>query len=123
MTVSVTLLSYPAVTPFTASFILTVYDKCATATVDNLGQSLSVLTYVVIQATGPTTLEFQPYSDSVGQEYANPSICGSKSYTILEGYPFVSISPPASGLVFNDPWLISIQTSSLLDVGLYTATV
>ena len=92
VSITISLISFPTVTPCIATFLLTVYDKCATALIDNLSQSLNLASYIVTIATGPTTVQFKPYSDSVAQQYVNPSICGPKAYTIVEGYSFVTIS-------------------------------
>jgi hypothetical protein len=122
VTITISLINYPTVAPVTVSYLLTVFDNCATATIDNLGQALGSINYVVLLALGPTTIDFLPYTDNVAQSYSNPPICGPKVYTLIEGYPFVTLIPPASGLDYTDAWTISVETPNIPEVGMYIAT-
>jgi hypothetical protein len=123
VTISATMTNYPTVTAGTATYTLTVVDPCSTVVMSNTGQTLASISYVVVLAAGPSTQTFVPFSDNAAVTYSNPSICGPKAYSILEGYSFVSITPPASGLDWTDPWLLSVQTTLLSDVGVHAATI
>lgn len=123
VTITIGLALYPTVTPYPATYTLEVYDNCATAIIDNLGQAVGPVSYVVLLAPGPTVAPFNPFSDNVAAQYLNPTICGPKAYTIVEAYPFVAIVPPASGVVETDPWSLSVETPNIPDVGIYTATL
>ena len=76
-----------------------------------------------MQATGPTETTFMPFTDNVAQQYANPSICGPRVYTIVEAHSFATIAAPALGLEFTDPWTLSITTANILDIGSYVLTI
>jgi len=69
VTITISLISYPTVAPVSVSYLLTVFDNCSTATIDNLSQNLGSISYVVLLALGPTTIDFMPYSDNVAQNY------------------------------------------------------
>jgi hypothetical protein len=69
VTITISLISYPTVAPVSVSYLLTVFDNCSTATIDNLSQDLGSISYVVLLALGPTTIDFMPYSDNVAQNY------------------------------------------------------
>lgn len=65
VTLTISLPSFPTVTPVDVPFTLTVYDNCETALITNLGQTVTPLSYVVSLATGPSTTTFTPFSDDV----------------------------------------------------------
>lgn len=50
-------------------------------------------------------------------------MCGPKAYQIVEAFPFLALSPPSSGVVETDPWTLSLETTNMADVGIYTATI
>jgi len=66
------------------------------------------MTYVVTLAPGPTVVTFLPFSDNAALTYSNPSICGPKTFTIIEGYSFITVTSPASGLDWTDPWTLTV---------------
>jgi hypothetical protein len=56
VTVTISLIAYPSVPSLAVTYILTVYDNCATATIDTKAQQLNPISYVVFLALGPTTI-------------------------------------------------------------------
>jgi hypothetical protein len=96
--VTATMVSYPTVLAGTATYTLTVVDPCATALMDNLSQVIPQMDYTVLLAANPTNATFQPFTDDAAVNFLNPSICGPKVYSIVEAWPFLTITAPASGL-------------------------
>ena len=74
-------------------------------------------------ATGPTVTTFDPFIDNVAVMTSTPSICGPRTYSIVEAYAWASLISPAAGLEFTNPWTLSIDTLDLTDVGTHTLTI
>lgn len=123
VTITARLEDYPGIPPVTASFTLTVIDECETAIIDPLGQTMVPPTHTVMISTEPTNTTFLPFTDNVAQKYGDTKVCRDKNCYILESYPFTTLFPPESGLLFIDPWTISVDTFDLADVGVYTLTI
>jgi hypothetical protein len=123
VTLTVMMTNYPSVPAITVNYPLTVYDQCEVAMIDSLGQAISSLTFKDWLDPYPANTTFLPFTDDVATSYNNITICRDKVYTILEGYSFVTLTPPASGNNFIDPWMIAVNTSLLSDVGPYNATL
>ena len=81
------------------------------------------MSYGLMYASGPTEQTFLPFSDSVAIQFANESICGPRTYTIVEGYTFLQLVPPAIGNEFFDPWTLTLESSNLLEIGSYETTM
>ena len=79
--------------------------------------------YEFLSAPAPTLQTFLPFSDDVSIAYTNEQICGPRTYTINEGYPFIQIIEPASGNLFFDPWQLSLETSDILVIGSHPTTL
>ena len=122
VTLTVSLTSYSSVPLLLINFDLIVIDLCATAVINNKGQTLSNISFVVSYPT-PSTQTFIPFTNSVATAKLNDLICGPLQYTIIEGYSFVSLIPSISGNSI-DPWKISVTTTNLLDINMsYTVTL
>ena len=122
VTITGSVVNYPTVVPLPMTFTLTIIDNCETAVLDPMGQMLPIIQFVVMLAAGPTDTPFTPYTDNVAIWKTNPPICGPRTYTIVEGYPWATLIPPPTD-PFVDPWILSIETLSDLDVGVYTLTI
>ena len=122
VTLTVSLTSYSSVPLLLINFNLIVIDLCATTVINNKGQALSNMSFVVRFPTH-STQTFIPFTNSVATAKLNDLICGPLQYTIVEGYSFVSLIPSISGNSI-DPWKISVTTTSLLDINMsYTVTL
>ena len=76
-----------------------------------------------ILAPGPTLTSFDPFTDNFAVWKSIPSICGPRTYSIIEAYTWASLISPAAGLEFTNPWTLSIDTLDLTDVGTHTLTI
>lgn len=121
VTISSSLKNFPGVPSVTVSFTLVVIDDCETAVVQ--AQSLANMSYVLMYATEPTIQAFLPFSDNVAIKFANEQICGPRLYTILEGYTFIQLSPPASGNEFFDQWTFTLESADMAEIGSYETTI
>ena len=70
------------------------------------------------------THTFMPATDSAADIALVPSLCGPRTYVILEAQPlnFISIIPPAGDGYIN-PWTIFAISNSFVDVGVWAVTL
>lgn len=126
VTITASVIPYPTVFVLPITFTLTIIDNCATASLDTQGQVFPTIQFIVMLALGPTLTPFNPFTDNVALWYTNPSICGPRTYSIVEGYTWATLIPPPPilpGLEYIDPWTLSVETVDIADFGPYTLTI
>jgi hypothetical protein len=80
--------NYGSIPPVQVTFFLTVQDDCAT-TVVQTSQVIPNIVFVPLTDVAPMVQTFVPFADSFASIVAMPGVCGSKLYSIVEGYPFI----------------------------------
>lgn len=126
VTITASVIPYPTVVVLPITFTLTIIDNCATASLDTQGQVFPPIQFIVMLALGPTLTPFIPFTDDVAVGYTNPSICGPRTYSIVEAYTWATLIPPPPVLPdsdYTDPWTLSVETVDIVDAGTYTLTI
>ena len=116
------MVDYPAVSGDTKTITVEILGACPNTTL-SFNPTLSSFTIKALDVIG-FAQSFDGATDSVATSAGNPSLCGPRVYSILEGPPvsdFMSIVYGANEFV--DPFNLYAISTNLADVGTWTVTI
>jgi len=116
------LVNYPDVSGDQFSITVEILGACPSTTL-SFNPTLSSFTIAAFDGVG-FTQSFSGATDSMATSAGNPSFCGPRVYTILEGPPVTNFMNIVYGAnEFVDPFNLYAISTNLADVGTWTVTI